>query len=214
MGVNSSFAAFFDKVPEDLLGKTDQELQTQDEQTQLNHVLERKILESKEPYQVREVLKPLGGTAMPVISKKSVVIEEAGTYLVSFSIIEEDLLKEHTHVKTHHNLQILDQLAEVFICWKDDSSTFKGCNQNFADLVGKTKEEIIGKKDTINEKHIKDDISVRESGKAKIQYEETIPDKEGNIIRIRTNKDVWKDAEGHVIGTAVIFNKTTLNSYL
>ena len=74
---------------------------------------------------------------------------------------------------------ILEQLPDVYICWKDHNSVFKGCNQNFADLVGKSKADIIGRRDPFSEKHVHDDAEVRRTGVPKLHMKETIPGPDG-----------------------------------
>lgn len=102
--------------------------------------------------------------------------------------------------------EILERLPGVYICWKDENSTFLGCNQNFADLLEKKKEEIIGTCDH-KDKHVRDDKEVRETGKAKIGMIETIDETQDGTINIRTNKAPLKDPTGKTVGTIVIFTK-------
>ena len=99
---------------------------------------------------------------------------------------------------------ILEQLPEVYICWKDEHSVFLGCNQNFADLIGKSKDEIVGMHDP-HFKHCKDDEEVRRTQAAKIEMQETIEDTIHGTIRIKTNKAPLKDSQGRTVGTLVIF---------
>ena len=100
---------------------------------------------------------------------------------------------------------ILEQLPSVYICWKDNASVFQGCNQNFADLIGKRKEDIIGVHDQLSEKHVRDDAEVRATGEPKLHMEEVIPGPDGKDIRILTNKGPWRDDSGNIIGTIVCF---------
>ena len=67
-----------------------------------------------------------------------------------------------------------------YICWKDNSSMFLGCNSNFAKIAGLSKPvEIIGKSDfdlpwSLEQaiKYRRDDQLVMDSGSEKVFYEE------------------------------------------
>ncbi|MCH9633018.1 MAG: hypothetical protein S4CHLAM6_13690 [Chlamydiae bacterium] len=109
---------------------------------------------------------------------------------------------------TFSSYEILERLPSVYICWKDENSVFLGCNQNFADLLGKTKSEIIGTQDTI-EKHKLDDEKVRNSGQEIIGMIETISATVLGTLQICTNKAPLKSKEGKTVGTIVIFTKLT-----
>ncbi|MCH9633853.1 MAG: hypothetical protein S4CHLAM7_05870 [Chlamydiae bacterium] len=101
---------------------------------------------------------------------------------------------------------VFNQLPGVYICWKDEYSRFLGCNNAFAALLGKSKHEIIGSIDTI-EKHVLDDKEVRDTGKAMMDMIETIPDKTGQQIQIKTNKAALLNKEGEICGTVVVFTR-------
>jgi len=107
---------------------------------------------------------------------------------------------------------ILEQLPEVYICWKNMNSVFQGCNQNFSNLVGKPKSQIIGRRDAFSEKHVKDDEEVRRTGIPKLHMKETIPGADGKDIDILTNKGPWRNENGQIIGTVVCFIKVQSDS--
>lgn len=67
----------------------------------------------------------------------------------------------------------LDPAENVYIVLKDKQSHYLWVNKNFADLVGKTQDELIGTKDTHME-HVKHDEEVLSSGKALRNFHETI----------------------------------------
>lgn len=95
----------------------------------------------------------------------------------------------------------------VYTCIKDEHSNFVFCNNNFANLVGASVEEIVGSKDDRAE-HVADDKKVRDSGKPLLNYREIIELDNGNIKQpILTQKGLWRatNDEDKIIGTTVNF---------
>ena len=100
--------------------------------------------------------------------------------------------------------EVMDSFPDIYICWKDTESVFRGCNKNFADLLGMTKEEIIGMKDEAAPQ-IEDDRKVLESGRSKPHYKEILTLPNGVKKPIVTHKGIWKDSEGKPLGIVVCF---------
>ncbi len=100
--------------------------------------------------------------------------------------------------------EIIDSFPGVYICWKDHNSIFRGCNNNFAALFGKTPQDMIGVQDTI-EAHVQCDKEVLSTGEAKKNLRESIETPTGVKMSILTQKGLWKDAGGQTLGIVVCF---------
>lgn len=102
--------------------------------------------------------------------------------------------------------QVIDSFSNVYILWKDKQSVFRGCNENFARLLGMHREDIVGMQDDAAPQ-IKDDKMVLESGKPKLNMHEQLQLPSGEKISILTQKDLWRDAQGKILGIVVCFIK-------
>lgn len=103
---------------------------------------------------------------------------------------------------------ILDKADGVYFVVKDKESRILWVNTNFAQLVGQTKEELIGSTDTRRE-HVEHDREVIKSGKPLYNLRETIavPQESGQIdIPIVTQKGLWKNNAGDIAGITVCFS--------
>jgi len=100
-----------------------------------------------------------------------------------------------------------------FIFWKDINSVYLGCNDNFARSANLEKvEDIVGKTDhdlpwaeTNADLYRKDDKEVIESGKAKLNYEESQTGEGGNKTELLTSKVPLRDSKGEIIGVLGIY---------
>jgi PAS domain S-box-containing protein len=95
--------------------------------------------------------------------------------------------------------------ARVF--WKDRDLVYLGCNQSFAQDAGfRSPEEVIGKNDyqigwaDYTEEYQTDDRAVIETGRAKIDYEESAINAEGKHFWVSTSKIPLRDPEGGIRG--------------
>ena len=106
---------------------------------------------------------------------------------------------------------VLDVCDGVYFCVKDHQSTMLWCNSNFANLVGQTKEEIIGVTDPRKE-HVQHDVAVMASNEPLLNLHETIdvPVGDGKMdkLQIVTQKGLLRKKGGNdVIGITVNFSK-------
>ena len=112
--------------------------------------------------------------------------------------------------------QILDNLPNV-VFWKDLNSNFLGCNASAAKIAGlASPADIVGKSDfdmpwtrEQSEAYRRDDRKVMESGKARLNIEETQHQADGSDVYILTSKVPLRDVAGKVFGILGIFSDIT-----
>jgi PAS domain-containing protein len=105
---------------------------------------------------------------------------------------------------------VLDKQDGVYWVVKDANSVFLWVNQNFADLVGMSKDELIGHQDSRAE-HVAHDKEVMASGKPLLNFHETIevPLKDGQMVNVDivTQKGLLRSLDtGAIIGITVCFS--------
>ena len=108
---------------------------------------------------------------------------------------------------------VIDNYPGV-VFWKDRQCNYMGCNQSFASSVGlKSPAEVIGKTDldipwtsAETNNHIKDDIAVMESGKAKLHIIELLRQSDGQVAWFNTSKLPLRDSTDKVIGVVGVSN--------
>lgn len=106
---------------------------------------------------------------------------------------------------------VLDKADGVYFCIKDYNSVFLWVNQNFADLVGQSKETLIGSADS-RAAHVAHDKAVMASGQPLLNFHETIdvPTADGGAaaLEIVTQKGLLRKKGGtEIIGITVCFSK-------
>lgn len=106
---------------------------------------------------------------------------------------------------------MLDKADGVYFCIKDRNSVFLWVNQNFADLVGQSKESLIGSADT-RAAHVAHDKAVMASGQPLLNFHETIdvPTADGQTksLEIITQKGLLRQKNGtEIIGITVCFSE-------
>ncbi|MTJ51594.1 PAS domain S-box protein, partial [Anabaena sp. UHCC 0253] len=101
---------------------------------------------------------------------------------------------------------VLDTIPQR-VFWKDRQSVILGCNRNFAEDVGCTPEEIVGKasheisatSEEI-EYYIECDRLVINNGEPQLHIQETLHKADGSCIWLETNKVPLRDFDGNIIG--------------
>ncbi len=106
---------------------------------------------------------------------------------------------------------VLDKADGVYFCIKNQDSVFLWVNQNFADLVGQSKESLIGSRDD-RAAHVAHDQQVMAAGVPLLNFHETIavPTAEGGMadLEIVTQKGLLRKRGGsEIIGITVCFSK-------
>lgn len=132
---------------------------------------------------------------------------------------EEDLMDALR--ENQNSLDFLQNILDTsptYVCWKDRSSRFLGCNLAYARLVGFSgPQDIIGKTDWDlpwtsgqTEHYIQDDQRVMEGGQPEYHIIENGRDAEGNQVWFDTNKMPLRNADGEVIGILVNIQDITI----
>jgi PAS domain S-box-containing protein len=122
--------------------------------------------------------------------------------------IEEALRQQQTE------LRVLIDLTPALICFKDVNNRILRVNQRFAEVLGRSVEEIEGKSirevdPQAAEKVFTDDLQVIHSGTPKLGIIETILDREGRAISVQTDKVPVFDKDKKVIGIVVMYQDIT-----
>lgn len=104
----------------------------------------------------------------------------------------------------------MDVMDGVYLCLKDRDSVFLWVNQNFAELVGMTRDQLIGQRDSRAE-HVKHDQAVLHSGVPLLNFHETIavPAADGQMLNIAivTQKGLLRAKGGtEIVGITVNFS--------
>jgi PAS domain S-box-containing protein len=133
-------------------------------------------------------------------------IKENNQLIVLYDIT----LRKKAQKKELEYLQVLEGVVnsiDVRVFWKDKNLTYLGCNQNFAKDAGVSSvNEIIGKNDYQLSWHEQaelyqtDDITVINSGKAKLNIEEPQSTSDGQTLTLLTNKIPLLNTQGEVEG--------------
>lgn len=127
-----------------------------------------------------------------------------------FVIFEDITTRKKTEeelVESKKMLQLVLDTIPARVFWKDRNSIFMGCNRLLALDVGlSSPDEIIGKSDfelvckDEAEHYRSDDLMVMETGKPKLDYEESQTKPDGKSRYLKTSKIPLYDREGHVVG--------------
>jgi two-component system cell cycle sensor histidine kinase/response regulator CckA len=122
--------------------------------------------------------------------------------------IEEALRRQQTE------LRVLFDLTPAMICFKDTHNRILRVNQRFAELLGRSVEELEGKltgeiDPQEAEKFFADDLEVIHSGAPKLGIIETVRDREHREIWVQTDKVPVFEKDGKVIGIVVMCQDIT-----
>ena len=141
--------------------------------------------------------------------------EAGGAVIAQFNITEHKRAEE-TLFRSQEMLQIVLDNIPAGVFWKDRNLIYLGCNSSSAHAVGlSSPDEIIGKSDfdlaskEMAEAYRADDRAVMESRIPKIDFEEALPQPDGSIGTIITNKLPLHDREGNVLGMMGTFEDIT-----
>ncbi len=127
--------------------------------------------------------------------------------------LELELIKsqEHLSLTNQINRTIIDTIP-IRIFWQDKDCKYLGANKVFLDDANlSTEQDIVGKSDFelpwrgLAQKYIDDDLEVINSGKAKLNIQETLKVRDGEILNIQTSKSPLRDKDNNIIGLVCTF---------
>ena len=129
---------------------------------------------------------------------------------ISFALRALETQKQHRdaeeHIRQQHLfLQLLMDAIPISVFYKDTLGIFIGCNEAFANLLGRPKADIIGKRshdlfsEELAEKYHKTDMELVKMPGLQ-QYESRIQRTDGNSHEVLINKASYFDVEGNVAG--------------
>ncbi|MDX1808995.1 MAG: EAL domain-containing protein [Sulfurospirillaceae bacterium] len=137
--------------------------------------------------------------------------------LEGFELEKERKVTESALADNNSLLTSIIDNSPVRIFWKDKNLTYLGCNQIFAQDAGEIKpEDIIGKNDKQlcwsdeeAEKYQADDLEVIRSGKARLFFEESQTNSNGDTIWLSTSKVPLYNRKKETIGIVGIYEEIT-----
>jgi two-component system cell cycle sensor histidine kinase/response regulator CckA len=157
------------------------------------------------------------GTVRWVHNRGFQVLDAAGK-LVRLTGVASDITErkqsEEVLRRQKNELRVLFDLMPAMICFKDTNNRILRVNRRFAELMGRSVEEIEGRPSV--ELHrddaamfYADDLEVIRSGAPKLGISETIKDRTGQDIWLQTDKVPMCDKDGVVIGIVVMCQDVT-----
>jgi two-component system, cell cycle sensor histidine kinase and response regulator CckA len=157
------------------------------------------------------------GTVRWVLDRGFQVLDADGK-LVRLTGVASDITErkqsEEVLRRQKNELRVLFDLTPALICFKDTNNRILRVNQRFAELMGRSVEEIEGKPSVELHpedaaKFYADDLEVIHSGVPKLGISETIKDGAGNDVWLQTDKVPMCDKDGVVIGIVVMCQDVT-----
>ncbi len=152
------------------------------------------------------------------ILETSPIFDEFGVYQGAISGVLDITSRKNAELalqRSQRKLRAIIDNVPIVIFWKDINNRYLGCNRQFADYVGMTIEEVIGKTDAdmpwgeYKENYIADDLEVFRTGKAKLNFEEQGGIVNGNPTWVRTSKVPLLDTNNSIVSVIGMFEDIT-----
>lgn len=208
---NQAFASRYDMSPDELIGKTDEELGLLPaKKAQTFRDAEKMMMTSKQDlFSVEDRVLLDDGSERWLQTYKRPILnqDDTPTHLLAISV---DVTKQKEAVQlVKEREQLLQTILNTLpgaVYWKDQNLVYQGCNDYFANIVGLTTDEIVGKTDfelswlSDAESIQKEDAKIIQKGASKIGVIETRREANGGMSWIETNKIALIDDSGNVTG--------------
>lgn len=225
VGFNKNVVTLSGLSRENLLGKTDKELNWGKEEAEKFQRDDQEVMETG-TVKITEYEIPIkrpDGNFMIVRTEKSRLYDREGNIagvlgvaldITDQKILEEKLIKEKEKAQilsqdAFHNFEYIISRMPGYIYWKSAESQYMGCNNNLAkishldkpaDIVGKTDEDFEWGKEQADQ-FKKDDEKIMMTGETlTTEYELPIKREDGHRLYVRTDKLPFYDKTGKVIG--------------
>jgi two-component system aerobic respiration control sensor histidine kinase ArcB len=233
LGCNKTFANLAGlNSPDEIVGKSDYDFAWSKEDSDIFIKDDKEVMSTRQPKLNMEESQILPNgeriilltSKIPLVNKDNEVFGVLG---ISCNVTEQKLLEtnvresnqrlEHAYQEARH-LQdsLMDHLPNYFIFWKDLNGNYMGCNRAFAELAGqKDPKSLIGKSDyeywseEESNAYVTDDKLVMESGKPKLNIEESQTTPEGKRTTLSTSKVPLIDEAGKLYGLLGICSDIT-----
>ncbi|MFP4556136.1 MAG: PAS domain S-box protein [Bacteroidales bacterium] len=169
-------------------------------------------------YSATGFAKRKNGTLFYADTKSSLIYDEKGAPIAALGVfvdITNRKQAEDALISSQRKLRAIIDNVPTVIFWKDINNRYLGCNQQFANYVGMSVEEVIGKTDAdmpwsdYKENFIADDLEVFRTGKAKLNFEEQGNAVNGEPTWVRTSKVPLLDANNNIISVIGMFEDIT-----
>lgn len=210
LACNSRLARLYGAQESEILGKTDYDFVDKELADYFTQKDREAIAAGKPVINEEEVTYADSGQTVQIETIKTPVYDPEGELIGTLGIARDISERKRAEEELIESKQMLSNVLNtipVRVFWKDLNGVFLGCNQLFAQDVGKNSpEEVIGTDDydlgnvEQAEMYRKDDKYVIESGQPKINYEEPQINADGNFAWLNTSKIPLRDSNGEVYG--------------
>jgi len=212
--VNQRTATYRGMAKEALIGKTDFDFFPED-QARKKFADEQRVMQTGQPIQIEE----LSGTVWHQTTKAPRYDENgdlAGTFGISWDITNRIIAQQKLEESRQFLRTVIDSIP-VRVFWKDRDLTYLGCNLPFTRDVGiASPEEVVGKTDfdlaatkEQSEAFRADDRAVIESGRPRLDFEESQTRPDGTLHWLKTSKIPLKNIQGEIIGVIGAYEDIT-----
>lgn len=157
-----------------------------------------------------------GSHGVGLISMETISLQDTPCLVTIVHDISERKAAEAALRASQTMLQLVLDSIPVRVFWKNREGRYLGCNQTFAaDACRASPQEIVGLYDfdiTSAEQAQRfraDDFAVMDSGRERLNFEESLRKADGSVIWLRTSKLPLRDTTGGVIGVLGVYEDIT-----
>jgi PAS domain S-box-containing protein len=220
-GCNAAFLRVLGGVdPSEVIGKTDFDLPMPRELAESYRAADERVMTTMTPK--LHFVEPLNVAGHPIWleTSKLPLLDDEGKavgLLGMFDDITERIRAEQELRENRRLLETILNTVPLAIFWLDRSSTFLGCNQTFANIIGlESPQAVIGMTELtlpVPEErralHQADNEEVMATLKAKLHFVEPMPQRDGSTGWIEASKLPLLDDEGQAVGVLGMFEDIT-----
>lgn len=157
-----------------------------------------------------------GSHGVGLVSMETISLQDTPCLVTIVHDISERKAAEAALRASQTMLQLVLDSIPVRVFWKDREGRYLGCNQTFAaDACRASPGEIVGLNDfdisppEQAQRFRADDFAVMDSGRERLNFEESFRKADGTVIWLRTSKLPLRDAGGDVIGVLGVYEDIT-----
>jgi PAS domain S-box-containing protein len=157
-----------------------------------------------------------GSHGVGLVSMETISLQDTPCLVTIVHDISERKEAEAALQASQTMLQLVLDSIPVRVFWKNREGQYLGCNQTFAaDACRASPREIVGLHDfdisppEQAQRFRADDVAVMESGRERLNFEESLKKADGTVSWLRTSKLPLRDATGDVIGVLGVYEDIT-----